>query len=141
MKENEAHVMVTIAVPFDPGKRPEAPATKLPGRGNDTIGKYVLNESFLSCFWYSWQFVQNGNAKRFFFYRMRTHLYTKFFHVEPMTRPCRLLEILPLGDTYKTGYQGIQYVWNCITLTEGNGLGIDRIGIQAEPWGICRKNY
>ena len=63
MKENEAHVIVTMAVPFDPRKRPKAPATKLPSKGNDTVGKYVLNESFLSCFWYSWQFAQNGNAK------------------------------------------------------------------------------
>lgn len=83
--------MVTIAVPFDPGKRPEAPATKLPGKDNDTIGKYVLNESFLSCFWYSWQFVK----RKAFFLLQNAHLYTKFFHVEPITRPCRLLEILP----------------------------------------------
>lgn len=58
MKENEARVIVTMAVPFDPKKRPKAPAIKLPSKDNDTVGKYVLNESFLSCFWYSWQFAK-----------------------------------------------------------------------------------
>jgi len=40
-------MVVTRAVPFDPRKPPKAPATKLPGRGNETISKYILNESFL----------------------------------------------------------------------------------------------
>ena len=30
-----------MAVPSEPRKRPKAPATELPGKGNDTMSKYM----------------------------------------------------------------------------------------------------
>lgn len=41
MGDNETHVVVTMAVPSEPRKRPKAPATGLPSRGNNTISKYM----------------------------------------------------------------------------------------------------
>jgi len=39
--DNETHVVVTMAVPSEPRKRPKAPATELPSKGNDTMSKYM----------------------------------------------------------------------------------------------------
>jgi len=39
--DNETHVVVTMAVPSEPRKRPKAPATELPSKGNNTMSKYM----------------------------------------------------------------------------------------------------
>lgn len=40
-EENETHVVVIIAVPSDPRKRPKKPATELPSKGKKTISRYI----------------------------------------------------------------------------------------------------
>ena len=47
MKDNETHVVVTIAVPRKPRRRPKAPATQLPSKGKVTINKYIHKSFFL----------------------------------------------------------------------------------------------
>uniref|UniRef100_A0A494G8R3 Uncharacterized protein n=1 Tax=Solanum lycopersicum TaxID=4081 RepID=A0A494G8R3_SOLLC len=37
------HVVVIIAVPSFPRKRPKQPATKLPSRGKNTISRYIIS--------------------------------------------------------------------------------------------------
>jgi len=44
IEENETHVVVIIAVPSDPRKRPKKPATPLPSRGKKTISRYMTIE-------------------------------------------------------------------------------------------------
>lgn len=47
IEENETHVVVIIAVPSDPRKRPKKPATELPSRGKKTISRYIRSSVFI----------------------------------------------------------------------------------------------